>query len=136
MTMTITATFEVSDVDELHELITNLRELEPVHLLIDGCVAPDEDQTPPFGIERGPEVPERIEIVPEREAYVSALVLWTRENVTEGPIAEVSNAAMHEVYRRFVMWGVDAVPVAAHLVNITQLNCLRDAYRDATGGAS
>jgi hypothetical protein len=155
MTMNISAAFTVADTDELHELLTSLRELEPVHLIIDGHVAAidrhaDDDQTPPFGTERPActdpfcesEHPHSavhewrelaIDIIPEREAYVASLVMWTRENITEGPIAEVSNAIMHDVYRRFVMWGAEDDRDYATMVTPAQLSCLRGAFRDAVG---
>jgi hypothetical protein len=96
-----------------------------------GPIGPDpidytDDQTPPFGMER----PEQANIY-AREQYISTLVLWTRENIPEGPLAEVGNQQMRDAYRDILRFGYDAVIQG---VDEVQASCLRGAFRDATAG--
>lgn len=57
MPITITATFECADITEYDEVMSLVRDNEPITIEVHGLVAfddnyPDDDQTPPFGIER------------------------------------------------------------------------------------
>jgi hypothetical protein len=132
MTMTIIATYEVRDVDELHELITSLRELEPIKL---GCVgtayAPDVDRkgdmdlTPPRGIER-------VDMDRAVSVHVSALVAWTIENITSGPVTEVPRVMLRTAFRRLLDDFEDAD--LSDLMTPVQASCVRGAFADAQGG--
>jgi len=136
MTMTIIATYEVRDIDEVHELIASLRELEPIKL---GCVgtayAPniervgEMDLTPAHGIGRpGFQTRAMSRVI---DLHVAALVAWTREHITEGPISEVSDAMLTECYTDLIGYGYDT---NLEDVDDVTASCIRGAFRDATAG--
>jgi len=73
--------------------------------------------------------------VKARETYVSALIMWTREHITDGPIGpeRISDESLRRIYTRMLMYGVDECQFA-DLISGTQLACVRGAFRDATAG--
>jgi hypothetical protein len=155
MSVTITASFEAANITELHELLTMIGDNEPIDVQVDGSFhfgyseagqhVVDPDDTPPHGTERPywaadePAVHEWHEMpsdaVKARELYVSALIAWTREHITDGPIGpdRISNESLRRIYTLMLMYGVDECRFA-DLISGTQLACVRGAFRDATAG--
>jgi hypothetical protein len=142
MTMSITAYFDANDLDELHELLIALRELEPVQIEIEGSVSmsyepePDEgemDLTPPQGITRPHSPTEPPGHIYARETYISALVSWTREHISGGPISDLANEQLRGAYRDILRYGFDT-DLAKYGIVGEQVMCVRGAFRDATAG--
>lgn len=82
---------------------------------------PEMDLTPPHGIER----PDAIDL------HVAALVAWTYEHITEGPLTMVSDEVLRTAFRRLLDDGHDATLGQLDLTDI-QMACIRGAFRDAT----
>lgn len=92
------------------------------------------DLTPPQGIERPSYwAANEQHNLHTREAYVSALVMWTREHITEGPISELVDDQLRDVYRDFLRYGLD-IDQTQYRMTGEQMGCLRGAFRDATAG--
>lgn len=89
---------------------------------------PDMDLTPAHGIERPDAEAANLYA---RETYISALVSWTREHITDGPISELDNGPLRDAYRDFLRYDFDT-NLAQYGIDDEQASCLRGAFRDAT----
>jgi hypothetical protein len=133
MTMTIIATYTAHNVQELTELVDMIRAGEPTELEINGLLSfdyTDLDATPPHGIDRPYWATDKA-MSKAVAHYTAALVAWTREHITEGPLMNVSDAVLREAYYEMQAFGYDT-----RLDGVTdeQAQCIRGAFRDATAG--
>jgi len=135
MTMTITATFECADLAEFTECMSFVRDNEPTSITIEGTFTfdySDMDLTPAHGIER---ISERDMTMNHAvQHYIAALVAWTREHITEGPISQVSDAQLRGAYDDMITYGLDTDIEDSCDLTLEQAQCIRGAFRDATAG--
>jgi len=130
MTMTIIATYEATNAQELTEIIDMIRGGEPTTMTINGTLEFDySDLTPAHGIVR---IDERMNAAVNH--YVTALVMWTREHITEGPVAKTSDAQLRCAYRDLQAYGLDSDIGDSCDLTTAQASCIRGAFRDATAG--
>ena len=107
---------------------------------------PEQDMTPPHGIERVPAW-DRLDDVQEegplargermiraREHHIAALVMWTREHIKTGPMTMVSDDQLRDAYRGLLVYGMDTDIQYDIALTDEQAQCVRGAFRDATAG--
>jgi hypothetical protein len=138
--MTITINIHAHCPD--HEAVLALLEQLPINtttfnyqVLSD---APDDeamDLTPPHGIERPEPISERDQAMNKAvQHYIAALIIWTRQHITVGPVHEVSDAQLRGAYDDIMSYGLDTDIEDSCDLTLEQASCVRGAFRDATAG--
>jgi hypothetical protein len=132
MPITITATFSCADITEYDEVMSLVRDNEPINITVSGSVdfdydafADEADLTPPIGLSRA-DVDHAISV------HISALVAWTIENVTSGPLTEVPRQVLREAFRRLL--DDDGADLGNLVPSSVRASCVRGAFRDAQAG--